>query len=98
MINSRHLMKVAINTFLTLSTVGMTSTVLMTSALAAEDTEKCYGIVRAGMNDCATATQSCAGSATKDKQSDAFVFVPKGLCEKIAGSNLKAIPEHNEKK
>jgi uncharacterized membrane protein len=61
-----------------------------TNATTKQETEKCYGIVKAGMNDCATATQSCAGSAVKDKQSDAFVFVPKGLCDKIVGSSLKA--------
>ena len=58
-----------------------------TSALAADDQEKCYGIVKAGMNDCATATSSCAGSATKDVQPDAFLFVPKGLCDKIVGAS-----------
>ena len=51
--------------------------------------EKCYGIAKAGMNDCATAKQSCAGSATKDRQPDAFLFVPKGLCDRIAGGSLK---------
>lgn len=53
-----------------------------------QNTEKCYGIVKAGMNDCATATASCAGSATKDKQPDSFVFVSKGLCNKIVGGSL----------
>lgn len=61
----------------------------MTSTFAQENTEKCYGIVKAGMNDCATATQSCAGSATKDRQPDAYLFVPKGVCEKIAGGMPK---------
>jgi uncharacterized membrane protein len=50
--------------------------------------EKCYGIVKAGKNDCATATQSCAGSAAKDNQPDAFIFLPKGVCEKIVGGSL----------
>jgi uncharacterized membrane protein len=50
--------------------------------------EKCYGIVKKGMNDCATATQSCAGSATKDSQPDAFIFMPKGMCGKIVGGHL----------
>ncbi|RUR06465.1 DUF2282 domain-containing protein [Legionella sp. km772] len=50
--------------------------------------EKCYGIVKAGMNDCNTAKASCAGSATKDKQKDAFLFLPKGTCEKIVGGSL----------
>jgi uncharacterized membrane protein len=61
-------------------------------AVAADDTllnkEKCYGIVKAGMSDCQTATQSCAGSATANSQPDAFIFVPKGLCAKIVGGNL----------
>ncbi len=53
--------------------------------------EKCYGIVKAGMNDCATATASCASSATKDKQKDAFIFLPKGVCEKIVGGSLEPL-------
>lgn len=52
-------------------------------------TEKCYGIAKKGMNDCATATASCASSATKDKQKDAFILLPKGLCERIVGGSLK---------
>lgn len=51
-------------------------------------TEKCYGIVKTGLNDCATATASCAGSSTKDGQKDAFLLMPKGLCEKIVGGSL----------
>lgn len=52
--------------------------------------EKCYGIVKAGMNDCQTSNQSCAGSATKDNQPDAFLFLPKGTCNKIVGGKLSA--------
>lgn len=58
---------------------------------AAEETEQCYGIVKAGLNDCQTSTHSCAGSATKDNQPDAFLFLPKGACEKIVGGSLKPI-------
>ncbi len=54
----------------------------------AEKMEKCYGIVKAGKNDCQTKTASCAGSATKDNQKDAFLFLPKGDCEKITGGSL----------
>jgi len=56
-------------------------------------TEKCYGIVKAGMNDCATATQSCAGTSIKDSQPDAFIFVQKGSCQKIVGGSLTPPPE-----
>lgn len=55
---------------------------------ATPETEKCYGIVKMGANDCATAKASCAGSATKDNQKDAFLLMPKGLCEKIVGGSL----------
>ena len=32
--------------------------------------EKCYGVVKAGLNDCQTATHSCAGTATADGQGE----------------------------
>ena len=56
---------------------------------AAEDkkqpTEKCYGISKAGQNDCGTARHSCAGKATKDNAPDEWKYVPKGTCEKVGG-------------
>lgn len=56
---------------------------------AAPVSEKCYGITKAGMNDCATATSSCAGSSTQDKQADAFILLPPGICERLVGGQLK---------
>lgn len=56
----------------------------------AGDNEKCYGVVKAGKNDCQTNNSSCAGTSTADNQGDAWVFVPKGLCEKIVGGSLEA--------
>jgi uncharacterized membrane protein len=50
--------------------------------------EKCYGIAKAGKNDCQTAKSSCAGTSKKDSQGDAWVAVPKGACEKIVGGSL----------
>jgi uncharacterized membrane protein len=50
--------------------------------------EKCYGIARAGKNDCQTANSSCAGTSKKDGQADAWIAVPKGTCEKIVGGKL----------
>lgn len=59
-----------------------------TNALANDkpaEMEKCYGIAKAGKNDCQTKSTSCAGTSPKDNQPDAFLVVPKGLCGKIAG-------------
>lgn len=60
------------------------------SAQAADkhEMEKCYGVAKAGRNDCATATSSCAGTSSSDRQKDAYIAVPKGTCSKIAGGSL----------
>lgn len=49
--------------------------------------EKCYGVARAGKNDCQTATSSCAGTAKRDGQADAWIYVPAGACAKINGGS-----------
>lgn len=51
--------------------------------------EKCYGIAKAGMNDCFFASNSCAGTVESDKVPGAWVYVPKGTCQKIAGGSLE---------
>jgi uncharacterized membrane protein len=50
--------------------------------------ERCYGIAKAGKNDCSTATSACAGTAKQDFQKDAWVYVPKGTCLKLASGSL----------
>ena len=45
--------------------------------------EKCYGVAKAGENDCAAGPgTSCAGTSTRDNQGNAWKLVPKGTCEK----------------
>ncbi len=58
------------------------------SAQAAEAKEKCYGIAKAGKNDCQFASGSCAGTATKDALADTWIYVPEGTCDKIVGGSL----------
>jgi len=60
------------------------------SALMAADapkTEKCYGIAKAGQNDCATknGSHSCAGQGKKDNDPNEWKKVPAGSCEKMGG-------------
>ena len=64
--------------------------VLPAAAQAQGNMEKCYGVSKAGKNDCQTAASSCAGTSKKDSQSDAWVSVPKGTCEKLVGGKLSA--------
>ena len=50
--------------------------------------EKCYGVAKAGKNDCAAGDHSCAGQSTKDFDKASFVSLPPGACAKLAGGNL----------
>lgn len=58
-------------------------------ALAQKKMERCYGVVKAGHNDCQTATSSCAGTSTVDGAKDAFVLLPAGTCERLVGGELE---------
>lgn len=58
--------------------------------MMAEKLEKCYGINAASKNDCAEGAHSCAGQATKARDSKSFVLLPAGACNKIEGGKLKA--------
>jgi len=65
------------------------------AALAAKgDTEKCAGIVKAGKNDCGTSKSACAGTSTVDRDAEAWILVPAGTCERIAGGKLTNKPEN----
>lgn len=64
---------------------------------AAPETEKCYGVVKTGKNDCATDAHGCAGYALKDNDAAEWVNVPIGLCDKLAGGTL-AVPASAEEK
>ena len=60
-------------------------------ALAAKPAmEKCYGVAKAGKNDCAAGPgTSCAGTSTTDGQGNAWMYLPDGSCTKIVGGSLE---------
>ncbi len=63
---------------------------LTTTALAGKPGfEKCYGIAKAGANDCGGNGHACAGQAPKSGDKGDWVYVPKGTCKKINGGMLK---------
>ena len=61
------------------------------AAAPAGDKEKCFGVAKAGQNDCASAngSHSCAGQAKTDMSPTEWKYVAKGTCEK-AGGKLSA--------
>jgi len=65
-----------------------------TAQAAKDDTEKCAGVVKAGKNDCGTSKSACAGTTSADRDPEAWILVPKGTCERIAGGTLTNKPEN----
>ena len=50
--------------------------------------EKCYGIAKAGKNDCAsTGNNSCGGTSKLNSDAKAWIYVPEGYCERIVGGS-----------
>jgi uncharacterized membrane protein len=47
--------------------------------------DKCYGIAKAGQNDCAAGKHACAGQSTVDNDPVSWKYVARGTCEKIGG-------------
>lgn len=58
----------------------------------AEKKEKCYGIVKAGKNDCGSAdgSHSCAGLAKTDGDYNEWVLLPADTCNRIIGGSTIA--------
>lgn len=69
------------------------SMAVATAASAAEEAaaknEKCFGVAKAGKNDCGTAAHSCAGASKADGGAE-WVNVPVGLCDKLVGGSTTA--------
>ncbi len=66
----------------------MSLALLSTPALAQNNgKEKCYGIAKAGQNDCANlaGTHSCAGQAKMDMDKGDWKYVPAGTCKQMGG-------------
>ena len=64
------------------------------AAVAAGTSEKCFGAVLAGQNDCAAGKgTTCAGTSKVDYQGNAFKLVPAGSCVtmKLPGGRVGAL-------
>jgi uncharacterized membrane protein len=56
--------------------------------------EKCWGVAKAGQNDCGSSktAHSCAGQSKKDYDPNDFKAVRAGTCEKMGGSLVQGQP------
>ncbi len=51
--------------------------------------EKCFGVAKAGKNDCQTSHSSCAGTSKRDGQGDAWIYLPAGTCDRLVGGSTQ---------
>ena len=60
---------------------------MVTVLAVAQEKEKCFGIAKAGQNDCANlaGTHSCAGQSKVDMDKGEWKYVAKGTCEDLKG-------------
>lgn len=72
--------------------IAATAATVLTSVLAvapavAQEKERCYGIAKAGQNDCANlaGTHSCAGQAKVSDDPGEWKYVAKGTCKSMKG-------------
>ncbi|MDK2126286.1 BufA1 family periplasmic bufferin-type metallophore [Parachitinimonas caeni] len=75
-------------TLISTAIAGVLALGVATAAQAEEAKEKCYGVSKAGQNDCASKDggHSCAGQSKKDMDKNEWKYVAKGTCEKMKGS------------
>jgi uncharacterized membrane protein len=78
-----YLISAAVGSLLVLSMAGAAS-----AEDKADNTEKCYGVAKAGKNDCAGAAHACAGQSKADGAANEWIKLPKGTCERLVGGSL----------
>ncbi len=66
---------------------SLLSSLLVATPAMAQSKEKCYGIAKAGQNDCAnlSGTHSCAGQSKLDNDKGEWKYVAKGTCKQMMG-------------
>lgn len=52
--------------------------------------EKCAGIVKAGLNECATSTNACHGHVAMNSNPEGWIYLPVGTCKRIVGAHLSS--------
>ena len=71
------------------SVLALGALALSTQA-SAQEMEKCYGVVKAGKNDCAGPGHTCQGQATEDGHPDEYLLLPAGTCDRLVGGVVKS--------
>ena len=70
------------------SLLALGSAAFAAPATMKPDMEKCYGVAKAGKNDCAAGAHACQGQSKLSGDGHDFVAVPKGTCDRLNGGSL----------
>ncbi len=85
--NQRKVVSAALASVLALGVVNVS----VAHAQSSKGKEKCYGIAKAGQNDCSnlSETHSCAGQAKVDMDVGEWRYVPAGTCKDLKGMSAE---------
>ena len=86
MTNKRQLIAAAVSGAFALGTLGA----MNLAGAQDEEMEKCYGVVKAGKNDCAGPGHTCQGQAKTDGDPNEFILLPAGTCERLANGEVRS--------
>lgn len=72
---------------------SLMSLTFVAAPAVAQEKEKCFGIAKAGQNDCAShaGTHSCAGQSKVDNDKGEWKYVAKGTCKKMKGLTMEEV-------
>ena len=86
--NPRHIVSSALASAIALGLAGPAAAQDKSTGVPKE---KCFGVAKAGTNDCAnlSASHSCAGQATVDMAADEWKYVARGTCREMKGLTVE---------
>jgi uncharacterized membrane protein len=93
---SKLMVRTAITSLFALGSVSVAMNAMAADEHAGE--EQCAGVVKAGKNDCATSSNACHGHVESDANPMAWIYLPKGTCERIAGAHVVKVKDPTPKK
>jgi uncharacterized membrane protein len=83
----RALLTTAVGSLVAFATVAIHAQPAPTPNFPAE---KCYGIAKAGKNDCAANGHACQGQSKAEGNGKEWIYVPSGTCARIVGGSVAA--------
>ena len=78
-------------TVIAAAAASLISLAFVAAPAAAQEKEKCFGIAKAGQNDCASVSgvHSCAGQSKVDMDKGEWKYVAKGTCKSMKGLSME---------